>query len=336
MKEAFLYQRLSEGRVRCDLCAHHCLIREGQRGKCGVRENRGGTLQSLVHGRPVALHVDPIEKKPLFHFLPGSLSFSLATVGCNLTCRHCQNSEISQMPAEQGRIAGDPVEPGEILRAALVHGCASISYTYTEPTVFAEYVLDIAGPAREQGLGNVLVSNGFMTPATTAKLGPLIDAANIDLKAFTESFYKDICGARLGPVLESILGLRAEGVFIELTTLLIPGLNDSEEELDQLAGWIAAQPGPETPWHVSRFHPTYRLLDRPPTPAASLERAARAGRRAGLKHIYLGNAPGLGGEDTLCAGCGARLIARRGFSVVENRLRQGACPDCGQALAGVF
>ncbi len=336
MKEAFLYDRLSGQRVRCNLCAHYCPIEEGGRGRCGVRENREGTLFSLVYGRPIARHVDPIEKKPLFHFLPGSLSFSIATVGCNLTCRHCQNSDISQMPADRGRIVGERAGPEEIAAAAREQGCGSISYTYTEPTVFAEYVFDIAALARAKGLKNVLVSNGFMTPAATAKLGPLIDAANVDLKAFSESFYKDICGARLAPVLESILGLKEEGVFLELTTLLIPGLNDSEEELTELASWIADRAGEETPWHISRFHPTYRLLDRPPTPASSLSRAFEAGRRAGLRHIYLGNAPGAGGEDTPCPSCGRVLIRRRGFSILENRLKNGACPDCGEKIAGVF
>ena len=243
MKEAFLYDRLDGLRVRCNLCAHYCVIDDGRQGRCGVRENQGGTLFSLVYGRPIARSIDPIEKKPLFHFLPGSLSYSLATVGCNLTCLHCQNAEISQMPTDLGRIAGGRAEPREIVREALDHGCASISYTYTEPTVFAEYVCDIGELAHQSGIKNVLVTNGFMSPQAVARLGPLIDAANVDLKAFSESFYKDICGARLKPVLESILGLKEQGVFVELTTLLIPGANDSEEELAELAAWIAA-PGP--------------------------------------------------------------------------------------------
>ena len=265
MKEAFLYDRLEDSRVRCNLCSHYCIIDQGGRGRCGVRENREGTLFSLVYSRPIARSIDPIEKKPLFHFLPGSLSYSIATVGCNLTCRHCQNSNISQMPVDSGRIAGDRVEPQEIVREARSHGCASISYTYTEPTVFAEYVYDISFLAHEAGVKNILVTNGFMTPRAVEKLGPLIDGANVDLKAFTEPFYRDICGARLKPVLESILGLKEQGVFIELTTLLIPGANDSDRELTELASWIASQPGKKTPWHISRFHPTYRLTDRGPT-----------------------------------------------------------------------
>ncbi len=336
MKEAFLYDRLEGLRVRCNLCSHYCVIDDGRQGRCGVRENREGTLFSLVYGRPIARSIDPIEKKPLFHFLPGSLSYSLATVGCNLTCLHCQNAEISQMPTDLGRIAGGRAEPREIVREALDHGCASISYTYTEPTVFAEYVCDIGKLAHQSGIKNVLVTNGFMSPQAVARLGPLIDAANVDLKAFSESFYKDICGARLKPVLESILGLKEQGVFVELTTLLIPGANDSEEELAELAAWIASGPGVDTPWHVSRFHPTYRLIDRGPTPAASLDAAFKIGRRAGLKYIYLGNVPGRGGEDTLCPSCKAGLISRRGFTVLENNLKAGACPECGLAVPGVF
>ena len=336
MKEAFLYDKLDGLRVRCNLCAHFCVIKDGQRGRCGVRENREGTLFSLVYGRPIALNVDPIEKKPLFHFLPGSLSYSLATVGCNLTCLHCQNSDISQMPVDLGRIAGSRAQPGEIVRDALERGCASISYTYTEPTVFAEYVCDISEMARQEGIKNVLVTNGFMSPQAVAQLGPLIDGANVDLKAFSESFYKKICGARLRPVLESILGLREQGVFIELTTLLIPGANDSEKELTELAEWVASGPGLDTPWHISRFHPTYRLTDRGPTPASSLKTAFRIGREAGLKYIYLGNVPGQGGEDTLCPSCGAGLINRQGFTVLQNNLDNGTCPQCGLTVPGVF
>lgn len=336
MNQAFLYEKLTKDRVQCRLCGQECLIGPGKKGLCGVRENRAGTLVSLVYGRPIARNVDPIEKKPLFHFLPGSLSYSIATVGCNLTCKHCQNSDISQMPRDRSMIMGDRVPPREIVRAARESGCESISYTYTEPTVYAEYAYDTGMLARESGLKNVFVSNGFMSPQAVAKLGPMLDGANIDLKAFSDDFYRQVCGARLEPVLETILGLKKQGVWVEITTLLIPGLNDSPGELIDLADWIATRAGPETPWHISRFHPTYKLPDKPPTPPESLARAAEIGRSKGLRYVYLGNLPGRGGEDTICHSCGRVVISRLGFSIQEMGLNMGKCPGCGNEIAGVF
>jgi len=336
VKEAFLYDRLEENKVRCRLCSHYCQIAPGQRGQCGVRENQEGVLYSLVFGLPVAQHVDPIEKKPLFHFLPGSPSYSIATVGCNMTCRHCQNADISQMPGNQKRIVGQEVRPRQVVAQAEAQGCTSISYTYTEPTVFGEYVFETAQLAQARGLKNVMVTNGYQSPEAVDKLGPVIDGANVDLKAFSDRFYQDICGARLKPVLKAIMGLKERGVWLELTTLLIPGLNDSPQELTELAGWIAANPGPQTPWHISRFHPTYRLTDRPATPASSLTRAFDIGQAAGLSYVYLGNVPGQGGETTFCRRCGTELISRLGFAVTRNRLKDGACPQCGTPLDGIF
>ncbi len=336
MKEAFLYEHLEDDQVRCQLCGHYCLIKPGRRGICRVRQNRAGVLYSLVYGRPIAQHVDPIEKKPLFHFLPGSLSYSIATVGCNLRCRHCQNADISQMPRDQDQILGGEAPPAAIVAEARRADCASISYTYTEPTVFGEYVFDIAAAAKEAGLKNVLVTNGYQSAEAAAKLGPVIDAANVDLKAFDDEFYQKICGAKLAPVLETLKRFSSAGMWVEVTTLLIPGLNDSPAELKDLVRFIHQELGPETPWHVSRFHPTYRLTDRPPTPLSSLERAFEIGREEGLAHIYLGNVPGRGGETTYCAACGQVLIERLGFTVLKNRLRGNTCPECGAALAGVF
>jgi len=336
MKEAFLYERQEEKKVRCFLCSHYCIIGLGKKGRCRVRQNLDGSLYSLVYGKLIAQHVDPIEKKPLFHFLPGSLSYSIATAGCNFRCRHCQNADIAQMPRDQDRIVGREVAPKVVVAEARASGCLSVSYTYTEPTIFGEYVFDAAELAHKEGLKNVAVTNGYLSPEAIAKLGPVLDAANVDLKAFSEGFYHDICGAKLAPVLEALKGLRAARVWLEVTTLLIPGLNDSAGELKELTGWLAAELGPEVPWHVSRFHPTYRLTDRPPTPLESLQQAYEIGLKAGLKHVYLGNVPGRGGETTSCAACGAVLIDRWGFSVSKNRLRDGACPDCGRPLAGVF
>lgn len=337
MKEAFLYDKLDDNRVRCLLCSHRCLIPEGETGFCSVRQNRAGRLYSLVYGRPIARHVDPIEKKPLFQFLPGSLSYSIATTGCNFACAHCQNADISQMPRDRGQIMGDEVAPEQVVKAAQAAGCASISYTYTEPTVFAEYVYDIGRLAHQAGLRNVIVSNGYQTPEAVAELGPIIDGANIDLKAFSESFYRDICKAKLAPVLETLIGLKGQGVWLEVTTLIIPGLNDSAEELTDLAQWLVDHLGPETPWHISRYHPAYRLLDQGPTPIETLERAYRIGREAGLRYVYLGNVPGSGGEETICPECGQKVIDRVGFSVRGYRLDQGGtCPGCGRVIDGVF
>jgi pyruvate formate lyase activating enzyme len=334
--EALLYDRLDDGQVRCRLCRQDCRIKPGKRGKCGVRENRAGTLVSLVYGRIIAANVDPIEKKPIFHLLPGSLSFSIATVGCNFRCRFCQNADIAQMPRDQkGRIAGQAQSPEAIVGAATASGCASIAYTYTEPTVFFELAQASANLARQAGLKNIFVTNGYMSPEALERAAPWLDAANVDLKAFREEFYREQCGARLGPVLDTLRGMKQSGVWVEVTTLLIPGLNDDPEELKQLALFIAEDLGPDTPWHVSRFHPTYKLTDRPPTPVDTILTARQIGIDAGLHHVYCGNIPGRGGEDTLCWKCGQRLIERRGFTIRRNVAKNGRCPHCQEPVAGI-
>jgi pyruvate formate lyase activating enzyme len=335
--EALLYDRLDDNEVRCRLCGHRCVIADGRRGICGVRENRGGVLHSLVYGRLVARHIDPIEKKPLFHFLPGSLSYSIATVGCNLRCRFCQNADIAQMPADRGgAIIGETATPAEIVDAAGREGCRSISYTYTEPTVFFEFALETARLARGRGLRNVFVTNGYMTPEAIELLAPVLDAANVDLKGFTRKYYKGICGADLAHVQETLRRMRGAGIFVEVTTLIVPGLNDDPAELAALAGFLAGELGPDTPWHISRFHPTYRLTDRPPTPVATLHRAHAIGRAAGLRYVYVGNVPGDEGESSRCPDCGAMLVERRGFRVGKMRLKDGRCEGCGAAIEGVW
>lgn len=335
MQEARLYDRLEGERVQCRLCAHRCTIAAGKRGVCAVRENRAGTLYSLVYGLLISQAVDPIEKKPLFHFHPGSRAFSIATVGCNLSCRFCQNADISQLPREQGRILGHETPAAAVVQAARRYGCRSIAYTYSEPTIFFEYAYDVSVLAREARIANVYVTNGYMTPEMLDAYHPYLDAANVDLKSFRDGFYRRLCGARLQPVLDALKHMRAQGVWIEVTTLVIPGHNDDPKELAELAGWIAAELGPATPWHVSRFHPTYRLTDAPPTPAATLRRAYEIGRQAGLHYVYIGNLPGLAGEDTVCPACGLTVIARYGFSVTERHLQDGACPACGARIEGV-
>jgi pyruvate formate lyase activating enzyme len=334
--QALLYASLDPPTVRCHLCHHRCRIKDGKRGLCGVRQNRAGTLQTLVYGRLIARNVDPIEKKPLFHFQPGSRTHSIATVGCNFTCRFCQNADIAQMPSgPQGRVAGQATSPEQEVGEALASGCASIAFTYTEPTVYFEFALDTARLARRHGMKTVFVTNGYQTPEALEMIVPFLDAANVDLKAFTDDFYRRMCGARLAPVKETLKWLKSRGVWVEVTTLVIPGLNDAPDELEALAAFLVSDLGPDTPWHISRFHPTYRLTDRPPTPVSTLTTARDIGISAGLHHVYTGNVPGETGESTYCQRCRALLIDRWGFSIRNNRIRKGLCPDCGQPIGGI-
>jgi len=335
VKQAMFQTPGEGGKVLCGLCSHRCLIAPGHRGICAVRENRDGTLYSLVYDRIIARNIDPIEKKPLFHFLPGSSSFSLATPGCNFRCKHCQNADISQLPRDgAGVFPGEPVSPAEIVEAALRHRCASISYTYTEPTIFFELAYDTAKLARKAGLKNVFVTNGYITPEALREVAPYLDAANIDLKGYTDEFYRNVCGARLQPVLDSIRLYKELGIWTEVTTLVIPGHNDSESELRQIAQFIRSV-GEGVPWHVSRFHPTYKLIDQPVTPVATLKRARKIGIEAGLRYVYEGNIPGEG-EETVCWSCARPLVKRYGFSVEENHIKGGKCGHCGAVIDGVW
>ena len=333
MKQASLWEPLEDKKVYCFLCGHRCRIREGSRGVCQVRENRDGTLYSLVYDKVIARHIDPIEKKPLFHFHPGSRSYSIATPGCNFKCLFCQNADIAQMPRDAKFIAGEPFPPESIVEEALKYGCESISYTYTEPTIFFELAFDTARLAHEAGLKNVFVTNGYITPEALKTIRPYLDAANIDLKGFTSDFYLKVCGAKLELVLESIRNYHEAGIWIELTTLVIPNHNDSEDELRGIARFIASL-SPEIPWHVSRFYPAYRLMDQPPTPLSTLSLARKIGLEEGLKYVYEGNAPGHGGEDTKCPACGRVLITRHGNAMTGNYIKNGAC-ECGQIIPGV-
>lgn len=335
MHRARLWKRQEDGNIRCSLCAHRCLIPRGGRGVCAVRENREGDLVSLVYGLVIAENIDPIEKKPLFHVKPGSFSYSIATAGCNFRCDFCQNHEISQLPAGAGVIRGREASPETIVERTLRAGAKSISYTYTEPTIFFEYARDTALLAHRAGLLNVFVTNGYLTPEALDELGGLLDAANVDLKSFRDDFYRIRCGARLAPVLESLGKMKEMGVWVEATTLLIPGENDSNEELKDMARFICSL-GEETPWHISRFHPRYKLLDRSPTSLPAIRRAREIGREAGLWHVYSGNVPGEPGEDTHCAHCGFLLIDRKGFNLTQFNLDQGRCPSCATPLAGIF
>ena len=330
-----LYSPLEEGKVRCFLCNHRCTISPSKRGMCGVRENQNGRLYTLVFGRAISLNVDPIEKKPIFHLFPGSTSFSIATVGCNFRCLQCQNHEISQMPVDEGRIEGREVSPSKIVSLAKDYRCQSISYTYTEPTIYFEYAYETAVLAKEQGIKNIFVTNGYMTEEALKKIQPYLDAANVDLKSFQEDFYKKVCGAKLKPVLDNLRVMRSMGIWVEITTLVIPTLNDSEKEFEQIARFILSL-GPEVPWHISAFYPTYKMLNLPRTPASLLHKAREIGIQAGLRYVYCGNIPGEEGEDTFCPQCGRRVIQRVGFRVIKNDIVGGTCRYCHAKVDGLW
>ncbi len=326
---------LPDGSVRCGVCAHRCLVRPGRFGICAVRENRGGTLLSLAYGHVVAQALDPIEKKPLFHVAPGATAWSIATPGCPFHCVFCQNWEIAQGPRLGLDLSTRRIAPDEVVRDALARGADAIAFTYVEPTIFLEYALDVGRLAHEAGLLNLWISDGYATPEAVGLLAEVIDAANVDLKSFDDAFYRRLCGARLAPVLDAIVAMRQAGIWLELTTLVIPAHNDDDAQLTALTRWIVDTLGAETPWHVSRFHPAYRMLDVAPTPVATLLRAATIGRQSGLDHVYVGNAPALHLEDTRCAGCGSLLVQRLGYTVRSRLSARGDCPDCGRPLPGI-
>jgi pyruvate formate lyase activating enzyme len=334
MKEALFYENL-DGKIRCRLCNHQCVIKEGKRGICGVRENHGGKLYALVYGRSVSAGIDPIEKKPFFNFYPASTAYSLSTVGCNFRCLNCQNWNISQMPkGKEGKIIGEELLPERIVTEARNRGCRSIAYTYTEPTIFYEYAYDTAKLAHTEGIKNLFVTNGYTSPEAIRELSPFLDAANVDLKGFSEDFYHTMCGARLQPVLDTIRLYKELGIWVEVTTLIIPGYSDDDAQLKGIAAFIRSV-DENIPWHVTAFYPAYKLLDVPPTPVESLRKARRIGMDAGLRYVYEGNIPGEGGENTYCYQCGELVIKRHGFEIRENRLAGGKCPTCGARMDGV-
>ena len=331
-----LYEKLDGQKVRCHLCAHECVILAGKYGVCRVRQNVAGELVSVNYGRLVSANPDPIEKKPLYHFLPGTRSMSIASAGCNFQCEFCQNWQISQAPREGGADLGQFVEPARIVAAAREAGCASISYTYTEPTVFFELAYDTAALAAEAGLKNCFVSNGFLTPLAVRKIAPVLDAINVDLKAFRDETYRTIMKARLEPVLECLRTLVAEGVWVEVTTLVVPGMNDTPAELADIAGFISGELGVDVPWHVSRYHDDYKMDGRGATPLETLATAVRLGTEAGLRYVYQGNVPDRRGSDTRCPQCGATVIERSFFRMGANHLLDGKCHSCGAKIAGVW
>jgi len=335
IKEAMFYDSFPNQNVLCSLCHHRCQVAPSKFGICGVRQNKEGKLYTQVYGEIIAAHVDPIEKKPLYHFLPGTTSFSIATVGCNFRCPFCQNWQISQNSKRKDESLADQAHlPDEIVKAAMKQGCQSISFTYTEPTIFFEYAYETAKLANKEGLGNVFVTNGYMTPEALETINPFLDACNVDLKSFSEGFYKEMCQAHLEPVLESIRLMKRLNIWIEITTLIVPGQNDGDDELTQIARFIAGL-DPGIPWHISRFHPDYKYTDASATPIETLRRAFSIGKQEGLHYIYIGNVLGES-EDTHCPGCRKSLIRRRGFGTSENKAKDSFCPHCGHHIAGIY
>ncbi|TAK95852.1 AmmeMemoRadiSam system radical SAM enzyme [Patescibacteria group bacterium] len=344
MQECINYKQLGAKNVQCLTCAHYCQIKPDQVGVCGVRQNVGGKLFLLTYGKAAAAHVDPIEKKPLFHFLPGSTVYSFGTVGCNFCCGNCQNHDISQMFGWKGQAKeyagvewGYPLSPEEIVEEALAHECPSIAYTYNEPTISLEYMLDTMKLAKQKGLRNVWVSNGFMSPETIELIVPFLDAINIDIKSFEDKFYRQQCGGKVTRVLENCQQLVQRGIWLEVTTLVIPTLSDQLGMLEQIATFIKEKLGTGVPWHVSAFSGciSWKLKDLPDTPTELVERVHQAGKRAGLQYVYAGNVQRPDLESTYCPQCGEVVIERVGYQVTRYD-RSGCCANCGCRIAGVF
>ena len=332
---AMLWETSEDQEVQCGLCNFRCRIKPGQRGHCQVRENRDGKLYSLNYSAVCSVNVDPIEKKPLFHFYPGSRSLSYAAPGCNFRCEFCQNWQISQEVRLSKRINGRAYSPEQLVRAGQEGKCASVAHTYTEPTIYFELAYDTAKLAHEKGMTNVFVSNGYMTIEAIELIKPYLDGINVDLKSFSDEFYRQRTGARLEPVLETLRYIAGQtDIWLEVTTLVIPEANDSDEELGELARFIAGELGAQVPWHVSRFHPDYEATDVPATPVETLDRARQIGIEAGLHYVYCGNIPGDKSESTFCHSCGKEVIGREYFRITQNEVQDGKCPDCGTRVAG--
>lgn len=331
-EKALFYKKLSNGRVQCTLCPRACVVSRGGRGFCRVRENREGEYYTLAHSNPCAVHIDPIEKKPLFHFVPGTTALSIATAGCNFACKNCQNHDISQ--ARPDETMNFPLSPKNIVELAVKYATPTIAYTYTEPTVFYEYMIETARLARRKGILNIYHSNGYINQDALAELARYLDGANVDLKGFSDSFYREITGGTLSPVLESLVTLKKNNVWLEITNLLIPSKNDSDKMIDDLCRWVKDELGEETPLHFSRFYPEYKLQNLPPTPIETLKKAAGVARAHGLKYVYIGNVPGADEENTRCATCGEIVIGRTGYYVHTYKITAGRCDFCGGEVAG--
>ena len=333
LKEVMFYKKLPDLKVECEICPKKCKIADLERGYCGNKENRGGTYYTLIHSKPCAVHTDPIEKKPLFHCLPSSLAFSIATAGCNFECRFCQNWNIAQYRPEQ--VENTFMPPPRIAQMAKEQGCQTIAYTYSEPVVFYEYMYDCAVEGKKAGVGSVMISNGYINEEPLRKLSKNLLAVKIDLKSFSDKFYKDYCSGELAPVLKTLQVLKELGMWFEIVVLVIPTLNDSPAEIKQMVGWIHKNLGPDVPVHFTRFHPMYKIKNLPPTSVSTLETCHKIAKEAGLHYVYIGNVPGHAAENTYCPRCNKMLIQRMSYAIMKNELNDGKC-SCGQAIAGVW
>ncbi len=334
IREALHYEKLDHKKIRCQLCPRQCEIDDRERGYCGVRENRGGTYYTLVYSRPCTYHADPIEKKPLFHFHPGSSAFSLATAGCNVNCKFCQNWQISQVRPEA--LHSYYLPPSEVVRQARDNDCLSIAYTYSEPTVFYEYMLNSAVAGRRNGVKNVVITAGYIESEPLIRLCRQVDAIKVDLKSFNDDFYHEVVNGELKPVLDSLVTIKEQGVWLEIVYLLLPTLNDSEKEIRDLSRWITANLGLDVPVHFTRFYPSYRLKNLPPTPFSTLERSRTIAMEEGINFVYVGNVPGHPGEHTYCPSCGKIVINRTGYLINSIAIVKGACRYCGTAIPGIW
>jgi len=334
VKEVMFYKKLADLKIQCEICPKKCEIADLERGYCGNKENRKGSYYSLVYGQSCAAHFDPIEKKPLFHYLPSTTAFSIAAVGCNFECKFCQNWKIAQYRPEQ--IESIYLPPHEVVSLSKERGCPTIAYTYSEPVVFYEYMYDTSKLAKKEGIGSVMISNGYINEAPLIELCKELTGVKIDLKAFSEKFYKDYCSGELKPVLDTLKTLKRIGIWYEIVVLLIPTLNDGDQELTQMCQWIKSELGAEVPVHFSRFHPMYKIINLPSTPVKTLENARNIAKRAGLHYVYIGNVPGHEGESTYCPGCGEVVIKRIGYSILKNAIKAGKCSNCGRTIPGVW
>jgi pyruvate formate lyase activating enzyme len=333
-REALYYKKVDKSTVQCQLCPRRCTLMNGMRSFCRVREAENGKLYTLVYGVPCSYHIDPIEKKPIYHMLPATSAFSIATAGCNLRCKFCQNWTISQRPPEE--TANIKMGPDEVVENALKNGCSSIAYTYSEPTVFYEYMLDTAKLAKQKGLKNVMVTGGYINPEPLRELCKYIDSANVDLKGFDRKYLRQVCGQEREPLLQALKNFKQEGVSVEITNLVVPTLNDDMQTIKKMCVWIKDNLGPDTPLHFSRFTPMYQLRNLYLTPVPTLERAKQTAEQAGLKFVYIGNVPGHSGENTTCPDCEAMLIDRIGYTIKQNNIVKGKCPSCGRRIPGIW
>ncbi|MFC2088925.1 AmmeMemoRadiSam system radical SAM enzyme [Calditrichota bacterium] len=335
MKEALLYQKLDENKVQCNLCAHRCVINPSKKGICRVKENISEILYTKAYGRTIAQNIDHIEKKPLYHFYPGSKAYSIATAGCNFHCRFCQNWDISQITNDEILKSGEKASPGQIVLNAKQSGCKNIAYSYTEATIFFEYSYDTARIAQKAGLNNIFITNGYMTTEMLEMINPYLDAVNIDLKAFRDETYRRIIGARLQPVLDNLKKIKQLGIWLEVTSLIIPGVNDDQYEIREMANFVASELGLDVPWYISCFFPAYKMKEIPDTPLQTLQMAKKIGLEEGLNYVYLDNVKSDGDIYTKCPQCGYVLIDRSYFGMMKNNIQENHCPNCGRKIAGV-